>query len=812
MSDIAAQLENYEELPEFIKKQVQELRIQAERDSLTQFYNKRNTERVIYESLAKKTSGNCALLILDIDNFKKVNDTLGHLFGDSVLIDICSKLRKLINEEEILGRVGGDEFVIFLPKISTSDEVIKHAEVIRSTLYTCYGGDNYEFYISCSVGAYIADGSESYNEMFRKADLALYLAKTQGRNCFRLYDDSIIDFLGDQSHSEIGAEEDSTAPPLRLGERIFNLLYNPKDFISNLNLALAILGQAFNADRTFVFENIYDDTISANTFEWCSEGIPSVIAKHGTIPLETVSYELFFSGAGILHSNRPSSLHPALADIAGRRGTQSIFAVATVKDGNMVGFVGMERLTDKISFSPSEQAEFTHAAGLIGLFILKKRMAIDWQELRNRAYIDEVTGLPTILKFKEIVRRKLLHAKSGEYTMISFDVDNFKFINDAFGFGAGNEVLRIIGKICLAQITPETAMTRESADNFLVFAPTHLCLNVHSIEKEVNFNNAIRAVLGESYQLKFSIGVYTINDMTYNFSHITDCVYIAKKYAKLVYDTSLVHYTAEMQRMHILKRDITMSMERALREKRFLPYFQPKHSLADGKMVGAEVLCRWPDQDIGMVSPSEFIPIFEKNGFIVKLDLYMFAESCRLIQKWLDEGVLNIPKISVNISKLTLLSDGFTDRLSRIIRDCHVAPSHVELELTESVLEEDSAHVLELLRELKAMGFYISIDDFGSGYSSLSMLNNIVADTIKLDKTFLTSTLATEKGVHIINMILNVARELNFETVAEGLETKTQVALMREMGCDIAQGYYFSRPVPAPQFFDLLEKSGLCFA
>ena len=166
----------------------------------------------------------------------------------------------------------------------------------------------------------------------------------------------------------------------------------------------------------------------------------------------------------------------------------------------------------------------------------------------------------------------------------------------------------------------------------------------------------------------------------------------------------------------------------------------------------------------------------------------------------------------MNISKLTLLSDGFTDRLSRIIRDCHVAPSHVELELTESVLEEDSARVLELLRELKAMGFYISIDDFGSGYSSLSMLNNIVADTIKLDKTFLTSTLATEKGVHIINMILNVARELNFETVAEGLETKTQVALMREMGCDIAQGYYFSRPVPAPQFFDLLEKSGLCFA
>lgn len=430
------------------------------------------------------------------------------------------------------------------------------------------------------------------------------------------------------------------------------------------------------------------------------------------------------------------------------------------------------------------------------------------------AYEDDITGLPTMAKFTIDIAPMFSTALPGEFCIVIFDIDNFKYINDIFGYKTGNRLLRCLAKYLESVLPAQTQLARVNADNFIVLCKSHLleevcqCIDGYRIQ---SFFPEVRHMLGENYTISFSIGTYEVTDTTKDLAVMMDYAAIAKKNGKDTYGTTAFHYTDEMDMDMQLKNKITVLMEKALADNEFMPYLQPQFSFDSGRLVGAEVLARWHSSTLGVVFPSEFIPLFEKNGFICKLDMFMFERSCSLIRDWLDCGLRKIPRISVNASKLTVTRDNYLQSLLEIIERYEIDPSMLEIELTESVLAEKPEEILSVMSQLKQHGFFVSLDDFGKGYSSLNLLKDIPADVLKLDRGFLSETIDTDRGKYIIRCIIDMSKKLRLETVAEGIETLEQVDSLREMGCDIAQGFYFARPMPSYEFERTIMDNEMAF-
>lgn len=425
--------------------------------------------------------------------------------------------------------------------------------------------------------------------------------------------------------------------------------------------------------------------------------------------------------------------------------------------------------------------------------------------LQKIAYVDPVTGYPTLLKFRQDIEEILKTGSPGEYMLVALDIDNFKYINDIYGFDIGNQVLKIVAqKIeedCQAIQDNTILKTRMHADHFVLFFKNIEKKNILMDNGSDDFIlSKMETLLGESYHLQFSLGAYVIEDLHKDLSIMIDYANIAKKSVKGVYGNCVAQYSNAMNEKFTGQREITLAMDKALKRKEFIPYLQPKVLFSTERTVGAEMLVRWISPEKGMILPNDFIPLFEKNGFIQKLDFYMFRNTCELLSEWNEKHVTEIPRISVNISKVTLVSKLFAESILAITKEYQVETKYIEIELTESTISESVEEILNIMSNLKQMGFCVSIDDFGSGYSSLNLLKDIQADVLKIDKEFLSSTIQSQKGKLILSSVINMSKGLELETVAEGVETKEQVDCLKQMGCDIAQGYYYAKPMPIKEF------------
>lgn len=421
--------------------------------------------------------------------------------------------------------------------------------------------------------------------------------------------------------------------------------------------------------------------------------------------------------------------------------------------------------------------------------------------LQKLAYEDQITTLTTPMKFKMDIKKALKHAKSGEYTLVSLDIDNFNYINNWLGYEEGNEVLRILGENLKNMAKGKALLARESSDIFLLFTKTKYIKK--SIPMEYYSERIVQQIpqLEQlDYRLTFNIGIYEIYDVEKDSSYMMDCAHIARRKAKGQYGDSVATYTLELNREIKQQRKIVLEMEHALNHREFMMVLQPKFNLLTGKVQGAEALVRWQKDGSQRVYPNDFIPLFEKNGFIYRLDLYMFEEICRLIKGWQRKGIHPLPKVSVNISKVTLLSEDLGDLLMDKIKKWQISTEFIELELTESAFSENMEQTIQVVAQLKQLGFTVSLDDFGSGYSSLNMLKEITIDTLKIDKEFLGNLVLTDKEVEVIRTIVDIAKVLKIQTVIEGVETKEQVDRLRDIGCDLAQGYYFAKPLSKADF------------
>lgn len=439
----------------------------------------------------------------------------------------------------------------------------------------------------------------------------------------------------------------------------------------------------------------------------------------------------------------------------------------------------------------------------IGLLLdIDERMQYQ-EELRLQAEFDQVSGVYHRVNFLGRVHGFLEKARDGPCFLFQFDIDRFKLINELYGMEEGDKVLRYIGDILKKLAHPGEIYGRLRDDLFCV------CTD-RNCEETVSLVTQIHKEIRQ-YRLAFRFflptGIVKIEpDCTDSPSSLCDKAMLAQRSIKGNYLREYCFYEAELGKRLNREHVLLSGMELALKENQFEVWFQPQYDIRDGKMIGAESLARWNHPKLGVISPNEFIPLFERNGFIIELDEYIWEQACRHIRSWLDQGITP-PPVSVNVSRVHLYDTNFGDKIVSLCRRFSVSPTLLWLEITESAYIEQPQELFKVMKKMKQAGFRFAMDDFGSGYSSLNILKDIPVDLIKFDLRFLEGANNNKQaGQIILKKSVQLVRELGLACVAEGVETQEQVQLLRDIGCNKAQGYYFARPMPMEEFERTLQK------
>lgn len=415
------------------------------------------------------------------------------------------------------------------------------------------------------------------------------------------------------------------------------------------------------------------------------------------------------------------------------------------------------------------------------------------------ATYDELTGIYNKQAFYTKTKEMLLDNPDKNFDLLRINIERFKVLNDLFGESTGDKLLRYIGKFLKEINLPLCVSGRLYADNFVV------CYEAGKGDSRRMINTL--QMVADSFAINnrtiLSFGLYRIDDKTLPVSVMCDRANMALWKAKGNFKNPYCEYDEKMRQQVLKEQKIINAMEMAIQNKEFTLYLQPKYDIEKGTIIGAEALVRWISQENGFISPGDFIPVFENNGFVYEVDKFIWEESCRYLRKWLDEG-REVHPISVNVSRIDLYDPKLVKHLVDLREKYQLPSQYLELEITESAYTDDPEQIITITRQLREAGFVILMDDFGTGYSSLNMLKDIQIDVLKLDMGFLKSSDYSAKGGNILTAILKMAESLKMQTIAEGVETKEQVEFLKSIGCKYVQGFYYSKPLPVGEFEKLI--------
>lgn len=424
-------------------------------------------------------------------------------------------------------------------------------------------------------------------------------------------------------------------------------------------------------------------------------------------------------------------------------------------------------------------------------------------ELKYLAEFDSLTGLYNKPKFFEMTKQMLLHNINKRFVFIRFDIDRFQLVNSFFSIGEGDKLLTYIGDELknIYSVVPCCTFGRIESD---IFGLCHIYDESNILQRISEIRNMLSRYNPE-YDIVPNIGLYVIEDNNLPVETILNRATLAANYSKGNYVKFYTFYNEKMSSTFIKEQEILHDMKGALESGQFDIYFQPKYSLQTNKPYGAEALVRWFHPIKGMIMPGEFIPIFEKNGFISKLDFYVWEKACKYLRQWIDEGRNPYP-ISVNVSRVNMYNPKIVEIIKGITDKYDISPALLNLELTESAYTDNQVAVKEIISKLQAYGFVIMMDDFGSGYSSLNVLKDISVDVLKVDMKFLSNTDIPGRGDNILASVIRMAKWLNLPVIVEGVETAGQSRFLKSIGCDYVQGFYFACPMPVDEYLKLIDE------
>lgn len=416
--------------------------------------------------------------------------------------------------------------------------------------------------------------------------------------------------------------------------------------------------------------------------------------------------------------------------------------------------------------------------------------------------IDELTGLNNRTGFVRSCDELMHKQDLNGYAMVKIQIYHMQELNERTGMDNGDRVLMLLAENiekCVKGAKRKAVCGRIGGDTFAILTDTEISINTI---KNMDLSEAIKnPLIGLDYAVSYYVGVYRLEEGDNDVDKMLDHAGYALKWVSGNFKTNVAFYDAEIRREDEHRKSVEQRVRGAILDREFKVYLQPVCDTMSRQRVSAEALVRWIDSKNQMINPGDFIPILEKNGFITELDLYVLEEVCRILRDWINQGVDVVP-VSVNFSRVDVDHHGIVEEIIGIVDKYNIDHSLIKIELTESAFNDNMENIIKMLNKLRDNGFIIMMDDFGSGYSNLNMFKDMPVDIVKIDMYFLRNIENSEKGMIVLESVVNMAKRLGLKIVVEGVETQEQYDYIRKLHCEMIQGFYFAKPMPSEVFSD----------
>jgi diguanylate cyclase (GGDEF)-like protein len=742
-----------------------EVKVQAERDALTGLRNHGAFQRELQAYLGGPEPRPLAVLMMDLDRFKGFNDRNGHPAGDELLVKVSRAIESCIRGGDHAYRYGGDEFAVILPDCprGPAEEVARRVAVAVEAIPDESGGPH----VTMSVGiACSPDDATEKDALVEMADQALFLAKGAP---FR------------SSRDQFVAALDETASGLLDGldpDQLLDAILNRAARLVGVRTGYVYLAEPGEADLV-VRAGI------GLMAEYVGFHLPIELGMSGQVfrtgePLVVDDYDAFAGAA---------------AEFVGRVG--AAVSVPLTVGGTVLGVLGLASGTTERVFRRPEVDALQRFAQLASIALENARLHAEASTPR-----DPVTGLPTRETLLQRVVEALEVPPAGEprlpVAVVLLDVDRFQVVNESLGHAAGDRVLREVGDRIFAILGAGEMVARFGGDTFGVLLPGS------DTDAALAFADRIQQQLrspfdldGRTWFISASMGVGIGSSGVTGAGDVLQEAEIALIGAKRHPTRRVALFDALSSRDARGRLDVEAELWTALERDELVPHYQPIIDLRTDHVVGFEALARWQHPGRGLLLPVDFIALAEESELIVAIGRVILEKACRQAQRWRERWPARNLVMSVNLSPRQFVDPDLADGIARVLKATGLDPSALELEITESSVMDPSESSLDVLRQLRGLGTRVVLDDFGTGYSSLAYLRQLPLDMIKVDRSFVTDLDVGDPNVGIVRAVVSLAHGLGITVVAEGIETLEQARRLRELGCDLGQGYAWAHPADA---------------
>lgn len=589
------------------------------------------------------------------------------------------------------------------------------------------------------------------------------------------------------------------------------IVVDSRNIEDKVNRMLEVAGTYYNADRACIFILSADETYLTYTYEWCAHSIEAALGKVGVVPVSSDPWWAEqIATRNIWTTTNVDDLDPGLTlgkEELQSLGIKSFISVPIIVREEIRGFLIFEAVRQCRTWGDEQKRMLTVLANMLGDAYLK---AENEREIKQLAYYDALTLLPNRFSFNKQLDEAILNAKinNAELAVIFIDLDSFKSVNDTMGHEGGDALLRQVSQSLLKQIRPQDVAARFGGDEFIILLTQFGksgALKVISDNIMAMFNKPM-LVNGQEFFVTASSGVavypYDGTERNVLIKNADLAMYTSKDMGK----NQTTFCSAEMKAGIERKVQLTNMLYRAQERNELVLYYQPQICIATREIIGMEALIRWKHPERGLISPGVFIPLAEQSGLINPIGRWVLETACSQNKKWQDMG-LQCLRMAVNLSVEQFRNPDLVTTIRDVLAQTFLAPEYLELEITESIAIREANYICSILGELKLLGVTISIDDFGTEYSSLLRIKQLPIDRIKMAMEFVHGISVSDKDEAIAKVIINLANNLGLKVIAEGVETENQLAFLENRVCDEVQGYYFYRPMPAEEIERILVRA-----
>lgn len=812
----------------------------GETDALTGVYNRYSVNRIINNSFEKAESG-CTLAILEITAVKRINSEVGREEGDRVIKLIVGRLKDAF-PGDVIGRISGDRFLIYSLRETVSQRVKEILDTINSSLENVYPGGRKDISVKFRAGVTSSFEGASINLLRKQADLALHTAKRSELVHVAIYNlDAAPAWLSNKEVSDESNSYDNNPAALAIAQSYVEWLVKEKlDSFSRrrervfadadiehlarrqeLEVRVLTLNSLVGSNPALYAEELlriicdYFEADEAYLATFSKEiAFVQVNVKDKAAAMQIVHAGLslsdrlleFLSDDQFVWMPSKEELRNEQTEIykfLKNTGVDNAIAVPVIMGSRLYGFFCSVNLKKNIG-------DFFLLSVITEMLKIKIDQSLIREQSNKERFFDNLTGYMNFEGFVREVRKITaipnVLEEGEKFAVLYTDIRRLKLINDTAGFETGNQVIREWAELLAEEQRENETFCRVSADHFCV-------LKRFRDEEEINeffshMTDRINEFTLSDNDINLEIspvcGVCVIEDSkNFDLEEVINRANLAKKEGKKQSGNTIEYYNSSFHEAMLNSLKLEAEAAEALTNGEFVAFFQPKVCINDeisDPVIHAEALARWVRDGKIYQSPGAFIPLFEANGKISELDLRIFTESCRAIREFKKAGLKMC--ISVNLSRITLMKPEVLEEYELVRKNFGVKPSELEIEFTESIAVTDFDALMSALCFFRERGYVCSMDDFGSFYSSLNMLQKLPLDILKIDQKFFHASDKTERQRAVVKNVLNMARDLGMFTVAEGVEEEEQVEFLKQTGCEFIQGFYFSKPLPEEDFLN----------